>query len=388
MKRPASARASTAKRFRAGPSKEDRCRTLSDALAGFEELPEVVRSMLAGLVVPGFANKETDRHPYQTVAVEMLTETLENMDASLSEKLKIAQQRVDGAEIDRQTREERLCLAEAHLVKVKEELAAKREEMFGAEEAVEQATRVLTSKEAEQRDLESRLHSNMAKLGQLEVAEQNVFRPFVQTQAGGPQAGKCLRDLRKVGKDFGFHDVLMNSIPDILRKEPERRQTFDALALKQMEVEFSRHISSHEAIVRESQQEILTCATAVQEAKAAQAAAVESRNLLARGMAEADARVVDGKDALEAARRHLRDFKKDARGACDAVKSCKAKLDAFRAGPVNAFKELGGPWKSPVPSLEVLSKDGKLSEEVALSGEEEALLCETKVDTLQGSEQA
>lgn len=323
-------------------AKEDKCRLIADAVAAADWLPQVVRSMLAYLVTPGFANEEHERHPYQATALKMLRETLTCIEDSMVKDMEIAQAVVDGADANERGRDEKLSMAELHLTNMQERLSASKEQLTAANKALVHAAKVLACKEAEKKKAIANATSRRACLEKLQLAQHNTYLPFKEAAAGGVEGCRSLRDLRKVGKEFGFHDILLHSVPDVLRKTPSRRQTFDHMALDQLEKEFARHLERAQLSVETSRQHVATVEDSVQEAQKLHAAVADRQALAAQGVDEAEVSIADARLCVESTRSHLDNFKLEMLQAASTLESRKSRLDSFRKGPLAAFLALEG----------------------------------------------
>merc|ERR550532_2173005 len=112
-----------------------------------------------------------------------------------------------------------------------------------------------------------------------------------------------IRSLKKVGKDFGFHDVLMDAFPMVLSKQPDRRRTFDGITLQQLESEFVKHSGALEAARRGGETVITESSEAVHAAQAAVTSAKTEHQNNTTALAQAEGNLVTGKSALAEARR-------------------------------------------------------------------------------------
>lgn len=334
---PGSVQNIASKPAQAALAKEDKCRLIADAVAAADWLPQVVRSMLAYLVIPGFATEEHGRHPYQATVLKMLRETLGSIEDSMVKDMETAQAVVNEADANKQGREEKLSMAEQHLADM-QEAAAK-----------------------------------------------------------GVEGGRSLRDLRKVGKEFGFHDILLHSVPDVLRKTPSRRQTFDHMALDQLEKEFARHLERAMHSVEASRQEVASFEEAVQQSQKLHTAVAERQALASRGVDEAEATAADARSCVDSTRSHLEHFKMEMLQAGHTLENSQACLDSFRTGPLAAFlvlEGLDGREVAPLPSglgetEEALApSSGNEIEAAALQGPGDSKDCKEDVKKLAQAEKA
>eukprot|EP00930_Biecheleria_cincta_P082935 TRINITY_DN72570_c0_g1_i1.p1 TRINITY_DN72570_c0_g1~~TRINITY_DN72570_c0_g1_i1.p1 ORF type:complete len:456 (+),score=104.83 TRINITY_DN72570_c0_g1_i1:23-1369(+) len=323
-------------------AKEDKCRLIADAVATADWLPQVVRSMLAYLVFPGFATEERGRHPYQAAALKMVRETLASIEDSMVKDMETAQAAIDEADSNKRGGEEKMSMAELHLANMQARVIESKEQLAEANKALAHSAKVLACKEARKKKAIGNAASRDICLERLQLAQHNTYLPFKEAAAKGVEGGRSLRDLRKVGKEFGFHDILLHSVPDVLRKTPSRRQTFDHMALDQLEKEFVKHVELAQHSVEASRQEVANFEDAVQEAQKLHAAVAGRQTLAARGVDEAGAAVADAKSCVESIRSHLENLKMEMLQAAHTLENRKAGLESFRTGPLAAFVELEG----------------------------------------------
>merc|ERR1711964_261558 len=97
------------------------------------------------------------------------------------------------------------------------------------------------------------LKTVIKKKERLEATQKKAYGPLKEVRAQGLNGEKRLKDLRKVGKEFGFHQVLLNTMPAILRKQPDRRQTFDGVAMQQFDTEFAKHFNKLDMATKQSE---------------------------------------------------------------------------------------------------------------------------------------
>eukprot|EP00928_Gymnodinium_smaydae_P044465 TRINITY_DN29669_c0_g1_i1.p2 TRINITY_DN29669_c0_g1~~TRINITY_DN29669_c0_g1_i1.p2 ORF type:complete len:254 (+),score=74.24 TRINITY_DN29669_c0_g1_i1:765-1526(+) len=184
----------------------------------------------------------------------------------------------------------------------------------------------------------------------LETAEKEAYRPLMENSAAGSRGEAQLKKLRKAGKAFGFHEALLISLPAILRKQPDRRVTFDGIALRQVEAEFDRRRRDMDAAGAAGRKNAEEHTQALQDADAAHARAREAHGAAITGLGEAEAQLVAGKQALAVARRRLQTFPADRRRAEREAAAASARLLAFRRGPLAAFAELRALTSPPSPA--------------------------------------
>jgi len=129
-------------------------------------------------------------------------------------------------------------------------------------------------------------------------------------------------------------------MPSILKKQLDRRQTFDTVAIKAFDAEMAKHLCKLQSAAMESEIAFRDKTAAVRAAEGAIVSAKENRDTISKELAAATTVLAHGVKALGIAKQHLRDFPKDAKQAANALNRAQAQLSAFRAGPLGAVEEL------------------------------------------------
>merc|ERR1719401_1126411 len=107
------------------------CETLAEA----EQIPKPVRMMLMKMVGHSLETCQDARHEFQAQATIMIGEALASLEKSIEDSLHQAQEKLDGAEQEKATREEALTVATARLDALKVVVTEKQEALKSAEEA-------------------------------------------------------------------------------------------------------------------------------------------------------------------------------------------------------------------------------------------------------------
>merc|ERR1712178_469797 len=103
--------------------------------------------------------------------------------------------------------------------------------------------------EASFKQADVELATQRSKQDELVYAEKTLYAPFKIAPVKGAKGQKQLKGLCQVGKECGFNDVLVNCLPAVLTKQLNKRRTFDALAIQQLDKEFSKLKNNAEADV-------------------------------------------------------------------------------------------------------------------------------------------
>lgn len=149
-----------------------------------------------------------------------------------------------------------------------------------------------------------------------------------------------MQHLRKIGKELGFHEVLLDAAPAVLRKQPDKRQTFDGITLDQLEKEFSKHTVVLDAAFLGEELALQQHCAAVQQAHESLSNAEDELRESANDLEHAEKAFTVAKAKLAAAKKEVRGFKPDMRRATRDLRCALNRLSDFRSGPLAAFEAL------------------------------------------------
>jgi len=338
-------------------------KAIVEALKRADGLPAGMRVKLPGLVQKAVAGKNG---PEQEPVLALLEDTLAEAEDQLLDTLRTAQSAVDGADDDRESRDAAVVGTEAKLADLKRELAEAKKTLKGSEKAIGTSRGTLEETKTSYKCSGSELKTLQVKRTKLEFVAKDVFEPLKFSPAGGATGQKQVKSLCKTGKEFGFHEVLLGTLPAILKKELDKRRTFDGLALKQLDGEFSKCTETFGNAIKDVEASVGEKATAVQVAQDALAAAKLQQQTSARAIGDLEKDIDKCKQDLQDARSRLKSHKSDARKSIVELSRSKGKLIAFRKGPLSALGELQAILK---PASDEPEADAAMSNEE----EEEAL---------------
>lgn len=191
--------------------------------------------------------------PYRNAAIQMVREALSGTEQQLESALAEAKEKVEGAAADRDSREAALEAAEANVATIQQSLIDAKASLKDVASAAEAARKDLKSLSAAHKVQAGELQAAASRVQRLQAAEQEIYKPLKEAAKAtfGPEERKQLNSLRKVGKAFGFHDTLMESVPSVLKKQLDKRRTFDNFVMGEMESAFLKQFEAMEVEMRE-----------------------------------------------------------------------------------------------------------------------------------------
>merc|ERR1712070_1187770 len=115
-----------------------------------------------------------------------------------------------------------------------------------------------------------------------------------------------MRLLCKAGEKHGLHKELLSVAPMILRKQLDKRQTFDRTVISSLDAEFTKHIDALSSDIQEREHSLQDHDSTLQAKHEALLKARAQKKASTRKIDQAVAHIGLGKKALVAARRRLK----------------------------------------------------------------------------------
>lgn len=264
-------------------------------------------------------------------------QVLKIVETALQTKLREAQATVSRSDMEREARVEAQSAAECRIAEVKREIAEQKTSIKSFEKAIDSKRMEVGSAKEAQKSAESDFKTLETRKRQLESAEHDAYGPLKEVAAIGSDGNKRLSTLRRIGKAYNFHEELISVIPAILKKDLDKRRTFDNVVMQQLDVEFAKQQFSLLTNVKDGADIIAERAFAVEEAKQAVRDAQEERKRNATKLASLEAVLQESKEALVAARGRVRAFPADTKRATQELARAKACISKFHKGPLTLF---------------------------------------------------
>lgn len=321
-------------------SRPNTCDLILSALKGVEELSPKVRQVLGGLVGIALGGDDGMLEPYREAAITMVREALLSVDRKLKRELEEAQTKVDQLRAEEEDQRFDLQNAETRVVELKKMIAETKTNIKESTNAIHTSQHGLVSVTATQKASQCKLNETASKVEQLRSLDQDLYQPLKSLGVQGPHGSKQLRKIGRVGKDIGFQEAVLKTVPRVLKKELDKRRTVDGLVLDEMESEFSKHYAELESMLNSEQAVFEDCKATVQDAQEVLNDAVQTRNAHMKALAEAEARCSKTSGVLTKAWQHTRRFQSMIEKSVKELSLAEARLDAFRTGPLAAFQNL------------------------------------------------
>mmetsp|Transcript_38603 Transcript_38603/g.120124 ORF Transcript_38603/g.120124 Transcript_38603/m.120124 type:complete len:384 (-) Transcript_38603:202-1353(-) len=366
-KRPAAAAAVAIDKpkAKAKPLPAKKCQAIIARLQAAGELPESLQLLLRrldrGLVAKG------KRHISEEAGTSILGKAVRGVESTLEDQERTARAAVHGAGAEEEARAAAQAAAEAQLCDLKQAVVEKKAELTESGKAIEEQKAVVQAARAARSSAEAEVRGSEARKRRLEEVERDSFEPLKDSPASGAGGQKRLTTLRKFGRDHGFHAELLSVLPAVLRRQPDKRRTFDGLCLQQLELEFAKQASSLDAAARDSEMRVARQADELEAAQAAMQEAKERQRTATRELAAAEAALEAGKKSVAEARRHAKRLPADRKLAERRFSLAEARVEKFRRGPLAAYRKAAPPQEasgSPEEAEEPPADEHPTEEEV------------------------
>jgi len=318
----------------------EQCRVIAVGLEEAVQLPEKVRAMLAGMVRGSLLSYKDHRRACQDEVVEMISSALVGVEERLLREADEAQAKVQSSDTDQARRSEARQEAESRLSELKEtaqQTAAAREQ--GAA-ALERARLELGRAVAAQEDGNSELAALVLRRERVEEAERDACAPLKERAAGAGEERKLPAALRILGKWFKIDESLVVALPGALRMEPHERTPADVAVVDQVHEHLLAMMTDLSARIADAEPVRAKQAADVEAARVVFDRAKEAWQRSGTDCDEAQARADEASVQVRAAKEATDGFCAEVKDLVESRNASKARLDAFRNGPLAAFRAL------------------------------------------------
>jgi hypothetical protein len=223
-------------------------------------------------------------------------------------------------------------LQEAH----KAELDGKAQ-LKDVEKAIETGSKAIMGAMTGKRSAQAEVAATQGRKRQLQEAAEKVYKPLKEARVEGRAAGKQISELCKVGKKYGLHSELLAVAPAILRKQLDKRQTFDNIAVKSLDAEFTKHVHALSSKIQDGEQSLQAHSETLDAKQAAVQAAREQRKECARKLTQAKADLRKSKENALTIRKRVKGLPLALSKAKLLLEQAKGRVSKFRCGPVAQY---------------------------------------------------
>jgi len=305
---------------------------VSDAVMEAEQLPDRVRTMLVEMMPFSLKFASDERHDLQSMAVNMVEETLTAKKSTLEGAVVAANGEFDALKASESQLGTAVTNAENALAAQKNVVEAKKTALAEATEAEKASATGLTEKRAEQTNAATNLATMETEKVSIEAAFAEHF--------GALEEGKAKAALKKLEpflKKIEIESTLLTALPSCCAKSKEERGTFDHLVLQELDKSFKAKIAALGDSVAAAAPAAVQHDAAVVAAgnnhdatKVAQATAAAENEAADKEHADCEAALSNAKTAVE-------DFKPKLEAIVQTGASAQASFSEFVTGPFACF---------------------------------------------------
>lgn len=318
-----------------------KCRSVIAKLKCVDGIPDSLREDIANQSNVLLANRSKKLRVSEDEAVTVLKEKAERVGEALQASLQEAHAKIKEADFDKKARDVARSDAEVALGQLRQSVADHRAAIKNTSRVIDTKRQAIKVAKKTQKQASTAMSTMQAKKQRLDAVEQDAFAPLKEMAAKGSDAQKRLSIVRKVGKEFGFHEEMMKVLPSVLKKELDKRQTFDGLVVERVGVEFAKHSGALDTHVKERASAVDESANILQETQLDLQHAKEEHKNHVRALADSEKALANAKEELLQAKRRVRAFPSDMGKAVRDLSSAKARIDKFRKDPaVRALEEI------------------------------------------------
>jgi len=328
--------------------------------------------MLTAMLPTSLCVPSDERHPHQTMVVDMVGDVTEEVASRMKTGIDAAAARVEELRASRPELDHQKCEAEAKLVVVLATVDAKKIESSDASVQVAEAKALLSEKQQALKAAEGPLKPVRKEKESLETMLSTDFKALrdpAEWEAG--KVKKRCNAIVSLAKKLSFDESLTTSLSGSLSKKPDERTQFDGMVLQQFEVGVSEKVQQLGATLEAGSISIASCVSAVEEAQGEfeKRKEVADSSAAALKAAQSEHREVSAnlQIAIDAIGNYLPEMKQ----ACDLHEAKVEELKIFQEWNVFCYKSL---------KERVSAKRSKEISDVVVETEEAAVALEEKED--------
>lgn len=351
-KRPAAALACSGYVLVPGPVAAQ-CSEVVAAIRKAEDLPDSCRTMLAEIVVTSLAIPASERHALQVQGVKMLTEAIAGILSQLQDAVTQAQTNIDSVQERKEACEDAVADAQAKLSDLERNASELEAPSRSDKRDLDTAAEHLSTVQDDLDRTEKQISARQAQRAELQSTMKDVFAPLKESGAHGAEGVKSADKLIKIFTDVGLNWVLVTSVLDVLKKEPESRGSFGAVVLEQVEQEVAKFLEDCDRSIPEAEQRRDNLADLKMSAESARTLAVDQFNSSSSAFRTAQVALSDGNRACLSAESARASLECESASAARHLEQATLALATFVDGPLKSLSALKDLSESPVGVADV-----------------------------------
>jgi chromosome segregation ATPase len=297
-----------------------------------DSLNEHCREMLVAMV-SSLSTPKSERHPSQQLGVEMIEETLQDARKKFAGSAAQAEEERTELEGSKETRAERVRVAEASLNEKQADENAAQTASNGAQEAVKSAEGAL----AEAKEAQIQGEKPIIALGEEKAALSTAFQEHFVAPMESNQ-GPHYNFLEPFTEKIGLEESLIKALPSSCVKTKEQRGGFDELVIAEFEKSMRAKIASLEKALADDIPAASARKESVVSAEAALESKVASEKTAAAELVAATSGRVEAEEELSKAKEDCAALEPTLAQVTQKHLSLQSELKDFETGTLASFE--------------------------------------------------
>mmetsp|Transcript_23840 Transcript_23840/g.43226 ORF Transcript_23840/g.43226 Transcript_23840/m.43226 type:complete len:371 (-) Transcript_23840:217-1329(-) len=323
-----------------------KCEAIAVALelAEKKNVPASVIALLGPALKHCLPTFKEDRHSFQVNILDMAAKTLAASESALISEVAFAEATVNGGDEEKAKREAAVLETDAAFTAAQEEHKVKQASKLAKAEALKVILEPLKLAQANQKSGDADAESLEKTKAALEATVAELLTPMKETGGSKRQLANLSKQLTTV-----VETSLLEAMELPLLQKPEKRGTFDAVIIENLETQILAKKTSMEAKLQEeapAREARAGAVTAAQEAHDTAKAEYETAATELKAAKEAEAAA---KDAAATAKAAAKTLAAEILEAASQLDNARKTLEEFRSGPKAFFQEL---LERTAPALE------------------------------------
>jgi hypothetical protein len=307
--------------------------TICDVILEADHLPEGCRTMLVDMLPFSLGLPEDTRHELQTMAVDMIEQTLRDKKCALEKVIAAEESKMEQLKSSEVELVSEVTGAEAALSAQKIAVDKAKATLAAATESARTGAFTLDALRAAKTAADAKLAATRDEKQALESAFEMHFKAPMENQQG-PNFPELEKWLQKIEVEAS----LITALPSTCVKTKEERGSFDLLCLQELERAITSKIASLSNSVAVETPAALERETAEKLAAKEEAAMAEAQTQAAAELEATLKEQSERETSLSAAKSAVDAFHPRVEEMMASVSKAKATLEDFQTGPIAGFQ--------------------------------------------------
>lgn len=346
------------KKAKAEPKADPAFASVGDAIMESEQVPQRVRDMLIEMLPFSLKFASDERHDLQSMAVDMIEQTLTGKKAALVENVAKEDEGLATLKGSESGLAAAVTEAEENLKNAKEVALAKATALANAMEEENASQKNLNSLRTAQTEADSKFGSMKTEKEEINAAVAEHYGPIEEGEDGKAHYKKLEPFLVKID----IESTLLKALPSTCAKKKDARGAFDNIVIKSLKDAFHAKVEALGASIEAEGPASESRAAGVQAAEADLEAKKAAKEKAGTDAEEASKGEKDCKAALTKAKKDEKDFHPKVDANTKRLEKAREVLADFEAGSFANFftfksRVAAVPEEAPAPAEEAAAEE-------------------------------